>query len=127
MNRIDERTEMVNHVPFNPLDKRNLATSNLRVEDFQCRWLVVDEVFIRLGETLLISHFQPLWNVVVDGFGNHPPGSGRAKGKKPMWDVLHPGRGWGMRLRAAVTMTELELRIRRHYEKVTIPPPNLDL
>jgi hypothetical protein len=66
--------------------------TNLKPEDFKCRWLVVDEVFIPLGETLLISHYKPLWNLVVDGFGNHPPGGGRAKGKKPAWDVLHPGR-----------------------------------
>ena len=70
------------------------AAKNLSLSDFRCRWLVVDEVFIPLGESLLINHFKPLWNVVVDGFGNHDPGSGRVSGKKPAWDVLHPGRAW---------------------------------
>jgi hypothetical protein len=103
------------------------AASNLRIEDFRCRWLVVDEVFIRLGETLLISHFRPLWNLVVDGFGNHPPGSGRATGKKPMWDVLHPGRAWGAKLGAGISATELAARIQEHYKVVSIPPPRFDL
>jgi len=57
------------------------AVGNLNISHFRCRWLVVDEVFIPLGETLLISHYKPLWNLVVDGFGNHAPGGGRAKGK----------------------------------------------
>jgi hypothetical protein len=63
----------------------------------------VDEVFIPLGETLLIMHFKPLWNAVLDGFGNHPPGRGREAGKKPLWDVIHPGRAWAERLRASKT------------------------
>jgi hypothetical protein len=82
------------------------AARNLNLSDFRCRWLVVDEVFIPLGESLLISHFQPLWNVVVDGFGNHPPGAGRSKGRKPMWDVLHPGRRWANGLAAALPRTK---------------------
>jgi hypothetical protein len=31
---------------------------------------------------------------LIDGFGNHDPGSGRYKGVRPRWDVLHPGRSW---------------------------------
>lgn len=69
-------------------------TKGLRVQDFSCRYLVVDDVWIPLGETLLITKFNPLWNVVVDGFGNHDPGKGRYKGKRPNWDTLHPGRKW---------------------------------
>lgn len=54
---------------------------------------------IPLGESLLIERFQPLWNVVVDGFGNHDPGSGRYSGQRPLWDMVHPGRPWAERLR----------------------------
>jgi hypothetical protein len=56
--------------------------------------LVVDDIWIPLGETLIIQRFQPLWNQVVDGFGNHDPGSGRHAGMRPSWDELHPGRRW---------------------------------
>ena len=69
-------------------------SSNLDITDFYCRHLNVDDIWIPLGETLLIEMFRPLWNVVVDGFGNHDPGSGRYNQMKSRWDVLHPGRTW---------------------------------
>ena len=70
------------------------VTSNLDIDDFLCRFLVVDDIWIPLGESLLIAEFTPLWNSLVDGFGNHDPGAGRYKGLRPRWDVLHPGRSW---------------------------------
>ena len=70
------------------------AVSNLLLKDFYCRFLVVDEIWIPLGETLLISKFSPVWNGLVDGFGNHDPGAGRYEGLCPRWDTLHPGRKW---------------------------------
>lgn len=70
------------------------ATSNLDIGDFHCRYLVVDEIWIPLGESLLISRFMPIWNCINEGFGNHDPGSGRYKGKPPRWDLVHPGRAW---------------------------------
>lgn len=74
--------------------------TNLDIEDFSCRYLVVEDIWIPLGESLLIERFQPLWNRVIDGFGNHDPGGGRHAGQRPLWDVLHPGRPWAERLRA---------------------------
>lgn len=70
------------------------AVKNLRIEDFHCRFLVVDDIWIPLGESLLIARFAPIWNTLVDGFGNHDPGSGRHQGLRPRWDTLHPGRTW---------------------------------
>lgn len=72
-------------------------TQNLRIEDFSCRYLVVDDIWIPLGETLLIRRFLPVWNLYLDGFGNHDPGSGRYNQKLSPWDVVHPGRPWAMR------------------------------
>ena len=69
-------------------------TKTLDIAEFSCRYLVVDDIWIALGETLLIEKYRPLWNVVVEGFGNHDPGSGRYRGKRPLWDVMHPGRAW---------------------------------
>lgn len=74
-----------------------LASGSLSVDDFYCRFLVVDEIWIPLGENLLISRFMPVWNKVVDGFGNHDPGKGRYQGLAPRWDVLHPGRAWALK------------------------------
>jgi len=102
--------------PFNPLDKKNLGesvaefmlsapveeippkASNLSLEDFHCRYLVVDDIWIPLAESLLIEMFSPLWNLVIDGFGNHAPGAGRYNQQKSPWDVLHPGRAWAEKL-----------------------------
>ncbi len=75
-----------------------LAT-NLNIKDFYCRYLVVDDIWIPLGESLLIAKFSPLWNSLVDGFGNHDPGKGRYEGLCPRWDVLHPGREWATKCR----------------------------
>lgn len=70
------------------------AAENLDIRDFFCRYLIVDDIWIPLGESLLIAKFNPLWNKLVDGFGNHDPGKGRHAGLRPRWDVLHPGRPW---------------------------------
>ncbi|CCF86129.1 Eco29kI family restriction endonuclease [Nitrolancea hollandica] len=70
---------------------------NLDLADFRCRFLIVDDIWIPLGESLMIRDFQPLWNVIVSGFGNHAPGGGRISGERPLWDMLHPGRSWAER------------------------------
>ncbi len=70
---------------------------NLNVKDFRCRYLVVDDIWIPLGESLLIETFNPLWNRVLDGFGNHDPGRGRYSQARSAWDVVHPGRPWAYR------------------------------
>jgi hypothetical protein len=74
------------------------AAENLNIEDFHCRFLVVDDIWIPLGESLIIARFTPVWNSLIDGFGNHNPGKGRHAGMRPRWDVLHPGRSWAMSL-----------------------------
>ena len=75
------------------------AASNLDLSDFRCRWLVLDPVWIGLTEQVLIAQYQPIWNVVVDGFGNHDPGAGRRNQRRSRWDTLHPGREWASNLR----------------------------
>jgi hypothetical protein len=75
-------------------DSIRAASTTLSIDDFFCRFLVVDDIWIPLGENLLISRFMPVWNNILDGFGNHDPGAGRRSGLVPRWDVLHPGRHW---------------------------------
>ena len=82
--------------------------TNLDLDDFQCRYLVVDDIWIPLGESLLIERYAPLWNKLIDGFGNHDPGSGRRNQARSPWDVLHPGRPWAEKLRpSALTPKEI--------------------
>lgn len=73
------------------------ASGTLDIHDFCCRYLVVEDIWIPLGESLLISRFSPIWNQLVTGFGNHTPGSGRFKQERSLWDTLHPGRYWAMK------------------------------
>jgi hypothetical protein len=89
---------------------------NLETSDFRCRYLVVDEIFIPLGESLLINRFRPVWNVAIEGFGIHTPGKGRLAQKRSMWDILHPGRGWVAGLGAGkLSLDELKAKVNEHF------------
>jgi hypothetical protein len=72
--------------------------ANLNLDDFACRFLVVDDVWIPLAESMLIQWFSPLWNVVVTGFGIHDPGVPRARQQRSAWDTIHPGRAFAEKL-----------------------------
>ncbi len=63
-----------------------------------------------LVEAELIRRYQPLWNAVVDGFGNHDPGSGRYEQSPSEWDVLHPGRPWVHKLLGRAPEREMVMR-----------------
>lgn len=98
------------------------ATANLSVDDFTCRYLVVDEIWIPLGESLMIAKFSPLWNLLVDGFGNHDPGKGRYEGLQPRWDVLHPGRAWAVKCRArSETQADIERDVLTYLASTILP------
>ena len=74
------------------------SADNLHLQDFRCRWLVLDPVWVGLAEQVLMAEYQPLWNVSVDGFGNNDPGRGRWNQRRSQWDTLHPGRQWAFNL-----------------------------
>lgn len=94
-NRLSEHAKSVNQA------------ENLQIAEFHVRYLVVVPVWITLAERFLISRFQPLWNTVIDGFGNHPPGQGRRNTKRSKWDIVHPGRAWARELQAAETAEQV--------------------
>ena len=76
---------------------RSLEQVSLSVDDFSCRFMIFEEQtsdMIGTIEAALIKLHKPLWNTVLDGFGNHDPGKGRYKQAKSDWDVIHPGRGF---------------------------------
>ena len=96
--------------------------SNLAMEDFSCRFLVVADLWIPLAERLLIAHFSPIWNRLVDGFGNHNPGAGRLEGRIPRWDLLHPGRPWAPRLKPrGETVADIEREVTHYLANVAMP------
>jgi len=65
---------------------------NLSIADFSYRCLGVDDIWIPLGENMLIEQYKPIWNMLIDGFGNKTPGKGRKGQQRSSWDVIHPGR-----------------------------------
>lgn len=78
-------------------EKNLRSVSNLNIDDFHIRFLIVDDVWIPLGESLMIQKYNPIWNTIVEGFGNHVPGGRRKDGSRPIWDMVHPGREWALR------------------------------
>ncbi len=94
--------------------------NNLESSSFFCRFLAVDDIWIPLAESLLIERFSPLWNRVLDGFGNHDPGKGRYNQQKSPWDTLHPGRAWADKLQPNATpLLTIEMQVKafitEHY------------
>lgn len=93
------------------------AASNLDVKDFFCRYLIVDDIWIPLGESVLIQQTKPLWNNVLDGFGNHDPGRGRGDQQRSPWDMLHPGRAWAEKLAQGKSVKEIERSIAEFFAR----------
>ena len=90
--------------------------TNIDLADFQFRHLVVDDIWIPLGENMLVETFEPLWNRIIDGFGNKDPGNRRATQYKSPWDVLHPGRKFSQKLASGpLLVTLLNQRIDDHF------------
>lgn len=91
----------------------------LAVSDFVCRFAILEggaADLIAALEAAVIAEHVPLWNSVIDGFGNHDPGVRRVAGKRPQWDCLHPGRPWAMRMTGETfSAVELRKRIRDYF------------
>ena len=95
---------------------------NLELEDFHFRSLVIDDIWIPLGENMMIESFQPIWNVVIDGFGNKVPGKGRERQRRSPWDVLHPGRRLASALRESdYTPESFMLTLRDYFAGQVVP------
>ena len=93
---------------------RNIATGEgLEIADLTRRFVIFESAgsdMIGTIEAALIKLSRPLWNTVVDGFGNHTPGKGRFEQSKSQWDVLHPGRAWAERCRGVAPKKDQILR-----------------
>ena len=82
---------------------RSISTvTNLELSDFMCRFVIFENAgsdMIGTIEAAVIKLHRPLWNMALDGFGNHDPGSGRHQQANSDWDVIHEGRAFASRLR----------------------------
>ena len=95
------------------------AVKELNVEDFSCRFVIFEQEssdMISTVEAALIKIHVPLWNSIVDGFGNHDPGKGRYNQARSDWDVLHPGRKWSIKCKGHPnSMPEIEAKIKHYF------------
>jgi hypothetical protein len=69
----------------------SIESTDLKLGDFRCRYIVINDAFIGLAESVLITLFRPPWNGM--GIGNKVVGKNRTAGTPSLWDALHPGRG----------------------------------
>lgn len=102
---------------------RSIALGDgLSPEDFMCRFVIFEDVgsdMISTIEAALIKLNIPLWNTVVDGFGNHDPGSGRYEQAKSDWDVIHEGRAWANKCNGAhAEKSAIVSKIRLHLKRL---------
>lgn len=96
--------------------------AGIEISDFRCRFMILEDDesdLIGTVEAALIRMYKPLWNSVVDGFGNHDPGKGRYNQAKSDWDVYHPGRTWADKcLGPSSNFSDVNNRIIKYMEKV---------
>ncbi len=102
---------------------RNIkVVTGLSVDEFSCRLVIFEEGgsdMIGTIEAALIRINFPLWNSVVDGFGNHTPGAGRFQQAKSDWDVIHPGRTWADKCQGVPhDAGSIKSSIKRYFKKI---------
>lgn len=84
-NRLKNHADSISEVEAAGLDR------HFRLADFRCRFLMLNDAYITLAESVLIATFRPAWNGM--GFGSKVVGGRRMTGQPSLWDSLHPGRG----------------------------------
>lgn len=73
------------------------ATTTLSLDDFKCRFLIVQSGYQKSAEDYLISFFKPIWNSetrICFGLGKHGDSFETRDNKRSPWDTMHPGRSW---------------------------------
>ena len=65
----------------------------------------------------MVEHYKPVWNVIIDGFGNHDPGAARRAMKRPRWDILHPSRPWATNLTAEESFEQVLQQLQDFLER----------
>jgi hypothetical protein len=99
---------------------------NLQLEDFSCRYLVVVPVWVSVAEEFLLKTYRPVWNHLLDGFGNHDPGKGRYDQENSLWDTLRVGRPWASKLRPRTESPDaIASRVAKFLDDLKVERPEL--
>lgn len=98
------------------------SVDSLELNDFSCRFLILNDAYIALAESVMISLFRPPWNGM--SFGSKVVGKFRMGGRPSLWDSLHAGRAGrpaGSEERAAEAAQLIESRITELETDLTDP------
>lgn len=88
--RLSEHRDSIKEAETHP-------SRSIRLQDFQCRFLVLDSAWQVVSESYLIRTFQPIWNKemkICTGIGKHGDSFDTRSNRRSAWDTLHPGRAW---------------------------------
>jgi hypothetical protein len=97
----------------------NREGGNLKVSEFNYRYLVVRSGWELAAEQYLIRHFKPVWNKetkICFGFGKHGDAPATRVNLRSPWDVLHPGRKWAT-TEVGRTLDQIKAAIVEHFQK----------
>lgn len=104
------------------------AKTTLSIDDFECRFLIVQTGFQKSAEDYLINFFKPIWNSetkICFGLGKHGDSSKTRGNKRSPWDTLHPGRVWAEE--STGNQKESELIISHIAQHLDSNPPYTDI
>jgi len=100
------------------------AVTTLNINDFDCRFLVVQSGYETAAEDYLIHLFKPIWNNETDvlyGLGKHGDDATTRQNKRSPWDTLHPGRAWADKSAAdARTPAQIKSDLAKHFAETRI-------
>ncbi|WP_110971263.1 Eco29kI family restriction endonuclease [Pseudomonas huaxiensis] len=104
------------------------AETTLTIEDFKCRFLIVQSGFQKSAEDYLINFFKPIWNSetkICFGLGKHGDSSKTRDNKRSPWDTMHPGRAWAdQSTKDQKTRDQIIAEIDQH---LALHPPYVDI
>lgn len=90
---------------------------NLSIEQFTCRFLVVQSGLQKAAEDYLINLFDPVWNAgICYGLGKHGDSATTRTNFRSPWDTLHPGRKWAGPSRQGKSPSEIRQDIKAHFQ-----------
>ena len=95
--------------------QNSIGAVGLDLASFTYRYLRLNDAYITLAESVLITVFRPAWNGM--GLGSNPVGTPRMAGQASLWDALHEGRS-GRPVGDVVRRAEAEAHIKANIARI---------
>jgi hypothetical protein len=118
----DKLTSRLNEHRRNIKKAQDDRAKTLLLDDFECRFLVVQSGWETAAESYLIHLYRPIWNdqtKICYGFGKHGDDPGTRSNLRSPWDTLHPGRDWAHRdskMKDAKSAETIRLELAEHFK-----------